>query len=457
MLHSKVPSDHTATRALPRRSVRRAAGLGAAIALTSLIGFPAAAAPQETVLYAFHGGASSFPYAGLVIDGNGALYGTTTGTTSGSGTVFMLAPPGPGKTGWSETTLHTFRGGDDGSAPLAGLIMDASGALYGTTYDGGNGPCNPNNGCGTVFTLIRPASGEPRWTEKVLYRFKGGTDGANPAAGLIMDASGALYGTTSGGNSGVGCHSGCGTVYKLTPPAAGKTRWTERVLHAFASGADGAAPFGAGVIMDASGALYGTTAAGGSAECLGIGCGTVFKLTPPATGETRWTERVLYRFDEGSSGRAPYAGLIMDASGVLYGTTSEGGGNRACHPTGCGTVFTLSPPESGETRWTETVLYAFTGGDGANPAAGLIMDASGALYGTTSNGGGGDYGTVFKLVPPSSGETLWTETVLFSFTGATDGVSPYAGLIMDASGALYGTTLYGGGGCHCGTVFRVVP
>ena len=130
MLHSKVPRGRTAARALLHPSVKRAAGLGAAIPLTSLIGLPAAAAPQEAVLYAFEGGQSAFPHAGLVMDGNGALYGTTFGALFGSGTVVKLAPPGPGKTGWSKTTLHTFKGGDDGSGPFAGLIMDASGALY---------------------------------------------------------------------------------------------------------------------------------------------------------------------------------------------------------------------------------------------------------------------------------------------------------------------------------------
>ncbi len=163
---------------------------------------------------------------------------------------------------------------------------------------------------------------------------------------------------------------------------------------------------------------------------------------------------MLYGFTGGGD---PEAGLIMDASGALYGTTEHGGGDDS------GTVFMLTPPVAGETRWTETVLHTFTGGaDGFAPLAGLIMDASGALYGTTWSGGpgcvGANCGTVFKLTPPASGETRWTETVLHSFTGGADGADPGAGVIMDASGALYGTTVNGGGRApRCGTVFKVVP
>ena len=338
MPHSKVPRDHAAAGALPRLSMKRAAGLGVAIALTSLIGLPAAAAPQETVLYSFSGGADgSHPEAGLVMDGNGALYETTWGAGGGTdGTVFMLAPPGPGRTGWSKTTLHRFTGGDDGSRPFAGLIMDASGALYGTTSGGGV------FSRGTVFKLTPPASGETHWTARVLHAFRGGAVGAKPSAGLIMDASGALYSTTpfgGGGSCGI-----CGTVFKLTPPAAGETRWTQTVLHSFTGGADGDAPF-AGLIMDASGALYGTTYAGGPG-CVGAICGTVFKLTPPAAGETRWTETVLHSFTNpvtgGADGASPGAGVIMGASGALYGTTVHGGGG--CRSNfGCGTVFKVVP------------------------------------------------------------------------------------------------------------------
>jgi hypothetical protein len=184
----------------------------------------------------------------------------------------------------------------------------------------------------------------------------------------------------------------------------------------------------------------------------------VFKLTPPAAGETEWIEAVLYRFSGkfDGDGAHPFAGLIIDARGALYGTTSVGG--TGCF--GCGTVFQLTPPAAGATKWTEGVLYSFTGfPNGINPEAGLIMDARGALYGTTNGG----RGTVFKLTPPAAGETEWIESVLYRFSAKFDGdgASPVAGLITDASGALYGTTYNGGAGCPgingCGTVFEVVP
>jgi hypothetical protein len=297
-----------------------------------------------------------------------------------------------------------------------------------------------------------PAAAAPQ--ETVLYSFKGGKDGNRPDAGLIMDTSGALYGTTSEGGTD-------GTVFKLTPPAAGQTVWTESVLYRFKGGRDGKFPNGS-LIMDTSGALYGTTTDGGTG-CPGFECGTVFELTPPGAGEAEWTESVLYSFKGGKDGKAPLAGLIMDTSGAFYGTT-EGAGIGRCSFSGgrgCGTVFELTPPGAGETGWTESVLYHFKGGrNGKFPSGGLIMDTSGALYGTTTFGGTGK-GTVFMLTPPGAGETEWTESVLYRFQGGQDGASPAAGLITDTSGALYGTTLNGGTGCRslggCGTVFRLVP
>jgi uncharacterized protein YceK len=328
------------------------------------------------------------------------------------GTVFELTPPVAGESRWTETVLYRFDGStDDGAEPKARLIMDVNGALYGTTSAAGTGDCIGGYpyGCGTVFELTPPTAGETHWTERVLHRFKGQpTDGGAPLAGLIMDANGALYGTTAGGGAGH-CDTippdapGCGTVFMLTPPAPGTADWRETILHTFRGGADGADPE-AGLIMDANGTLYGTTALGG-AGCPGGGCGTVFMLTPPAAGETRWAENILYRFRAGADGAVPYGGLSIDANGILSGTTSVGGGGGCKY--GCGTVFELSPPAAGETRWTENILHRFAGGtDGDDPEAGLIMDASGALYGTAYYGGGGNgcssqlgCGTVFKVVP----------------------------------------------------------
>jgi uncharacterized repeat protein (TIGR03803 family) len=273
--------------------------------------------------------------------------------------------------------------------------------------------------------------------ETVLHSFAGGSDGADPEAGLIADEQGALYGTTFAGGS-----SNNGTVFKLTPHANGRTDWTKAVLYSFCSQpscSDGAVPI-AGLIADDSGALYGTTSGGGAGSN-----GTVFKLTPPA-----WTETVLYNFcsqPSCSDGVGPVAGLIADKSGALYGTTHAGGSS------GNGTVFKLTPP-----AWTETVLYSFLGGsDGGAPRAGLIADEQDTLYGTTTGGGIANNGTVFKLTPPTKGQSAWKETVLHRFCsqpGCSDGSGPVAGLTADERGVLYGTT-GGGGSSGVGTVFNL--
>jgi uncharacterized repeat protein (TIGR03803 family) len=301
--------------------------------------------------------------------------------------------------------------------------------------------------------------------ETVLYTFQGGNDGADPAAGVILDKTGNLYGTTDfgGGGSGVNCSGGvgCGTVFELTPSGGGA--WTETVLHAFQAGNDGAQPL-ASLVIDSAGNLYGTTADGGSQCNDGLGCGTVFEVSPPAQPGSPWTEAVLYTFQNGSDGRLPVANLVLDRAGNLYGTT-ELGGSTACGGIGCGIIFEVSPPSQSSGVWTEKVLYSFQGGsDGAEPAAGLVFDNEGALYGTTGEGGSSNEGTVFQLKPPSSPGGSWTESVLFSFNG-TDGGGPYADLIFDKKGNLYGTTVSGGplscpngnGKTGCGTVFELSP
>jgi uncharacterized repeat protein (TIGR03803 family) len=407
-----------------------------------------------------------------------------------------------------ESVLYRFKGGRDGATPVAGLLMDASGTLYGTTLDGGTG-CS-FLGCGTVFALTRPAAGASRWTEQVLHRFTGGNDGAFPDSGLIMDANGVLYGTTGyGGKNGCFGTSGCGTVFALTPGSGG-TRTPLKLLYQFHDGSDGATPEG-GLIIGAHGVLYGSTLAGGRANSGTVfaltppapgktrwteqvlyrlpssallmegvrlygtiegggshGFGTVFALAPPAAGGTNWTETVLYSFKGGTDGAYPMGGLIMDAGGALYGTTFGGANRVVCGGAGCGTVFKLAPPAAGGKQWTETVLHRFgADGDGVAPFAGLIVGVSGDLYGTTRYGGTGCHfvgcGTVFELSPPAAGGNVWTETVLYRFRGGGDGVAPFAGLIADRHGVLYGTTMSGGPGCSfnspsgCGTVFKVVP
>jgi len=396
------------------------------------------ASAATTTLYSFNGlSAGSNPYAGLVADKAGNLYGTTfSGGSSGNGLVFKLSPPTAGKTVWTETTLYQFEAGADGAYPLGGLTLDKSGNLYGTTENGG--PL----GHGTVYKLSSPAMGKTAWKETVLHRFTG-SDGANPKASMIFDSTGNLYGTTSGDGS-----TTSGTVFELAPPAAGKTAWRASVLHRFAV-SENAYP-AAALALGMGGTLYGTTASGGT-----HGDGTVFALAPPAGRRTYWKQTVLYNFTGLSpDGSGVQGGVAFDKTGNLYGTTTGGGAS------GSGTVFELSPPPSG-TTWKETVLHSFSVSDtgGAHPNAGVTVDPAGNLYGTAYDGGSpvlNSPGVVYKLSPPATGN-VWKETVLHRFTSkGTDGASPYASLLLDKTGALYGTTS-GGGSFGCGTVFKVTP
>lgn len=298
------------------------------------------------------------------------------------------------------------------------------------------------SGWGTVFKLTPPAAGKTQWTKTLLYAFTAGADGSHPRGGVIIDSKGALYGTTADGGL-------AGKVFKLTPPVPPATKWTYTVLYSFGSGSDGNTPL-AGLIMDSTGALYGTTAYGG-----GYGYyGTVFKLTPPAAPKTQWTETVLHRFPSASTsdGFGPYAGLAFDSKGTLYGTTYFGG------TSGSGTIFKLTPPAPGKTAWTETVVYSFKGlTDGVHPVADLSVDSKGALYGTTPYPGGGDCGTVFKLTPPVPNQTQWSKTVLYGFGNGVNGCDPEAGVILDSNGALYGTTKGGSSPLNGGTIFKLAP
>jgi uncharacterized repeat protein (TIGR03803 family) len=398
---------------------------------------------HEKVLHNFTSTDGANPQSGLIFDAAGNLYGTTTlGGAYNLGTVFELSPTMRG--GWTEKVLHSFNlNSGDGSYPESGLIFDAAGNLYGTTLLGGT------NKSGTAFELS-PAQGG-QWTERVLYSFGNGIDGAYPFYGsLIFDATGSLYGTTSsGGIYNCQGNGGCGTVFKLTPTVGGA--WAETVLYNFRNGTDGYGPE-SGLVLDAAGNLYGTTAFGGTSNCrVGqwSGCGTAFELSPAADGG--WTEKVLHNFN-GPDGETPLAALIFDTAGNLYGTTEGGGSN-----TNDGTVFQLSPQAGG--GWTESVLYSFSqqGSGGYGPAADtLVFDAMGNLYDTVYGGGANFGGTVFELTPTGGGP--WTETVLYSFQYQT---GSWAGLIFDADGNLYGTAWYGGtdqcGQQACGTVFELSP
>lgn len=341
--------------------------------------------------------------------------------------------------GYTSTVIHEFRG-SDGGFPLAGVFVDQrTGALYGTTSSGGMGN-------GTAFKLTPTGNG---YAQAILHFFHGPSDGLDPVGGLIADKKGALYGTTFGGGAGYG------TVFKLTPSGTG---YSETLLYQFQGGNDGEFPMD-GLIADKAGALYGTTANGGQPNCSVSsfpGCGIVFKLTPSSSG---YTESVIHRFQAGSDGAFPYAGVIVDATGSLYGTTLYGGAAACNGGTGCGTVFKLTPSGGG---YTESIPHAFAGGsDGVQPYAGLIADASGALYGTAYGGGTpGGGGIAFKLTPSGS---LYTESVLYGFQRGRDGSNPIAGLVADEAGALFGVTTYGGGACKlggstgCGMAFKLTP
>lgn len=286
--------------------------------------------------------------------------------------------------------------------------------------------------------------------EKVLHSFNG-KDGNWPTASVIFDSSGNLYGTTFMGGANV-----CGTVFELVPQANGK--WDEKLLHSF-NGADGCYPNAGQLLIDSAGNLYGTAEGGGT-----YSNGVVFELSPHSDGT--WQENVLYNFCQASNcvdGAWPFANLLMDVLGNLYGLTVYGGANSSeCDGFGCGTVFQLTPTGSG--MWAEAVLYSFcsmTGcADGAEPWTGLTSDAAGNLYGMTNEGGIYNCelgcGTVFELVAGSNG--IWTEKTLYNFCsaqGCTDGARPWGTLAWDVNGNLYGITSDGGTRARRGTVFRL--
>ncbi len=419
--------------------------------------FKVDASGNETVLFTFTGGADGgYPYAGVVRDSAGILYGTTSGGgTPGLGVVFKVDTSG------NETVLYTGQRGLDGDQPyLAGVILDSVGNLYGTEAFGGAG------GEGVVYKL--DSSGH----EKVLYAFHDSADGeypynagvifgsdgnlygtadrggkagegvvyqldgngneavlytfrtftvsgyGQPTGGVIRDSKGNFYGTTFIGQAGVGY--GYGVVYKVGP--AGNST----VLHNFTGGTDGGNPYG-GVIRDSKGNLYGTAEVGGAS-----GAGVVFKINQYGN------EKVLYSFTGGADGGYPLCGVMRDSKGNLYGATNGGGAS------GAGVVFKV------DTSGNETVLYSFTGGaDGAYPIAGVIQDSKGNLYGTTNQGGASGAGVVFKV------DTSGNETVLYTFTGGADGAYPlWVVLASDSAANLYGTTA-GGGTSGVGVVFKV--
>jgi uncharacterized repeat protein (TIGR03803 family) len=358
-----------------------------------------ALAASETLLHTFASppqGAN--PYAGVICDSAGSLYGTTfDGGTFGLGVVYKVNSAG------QETVLHNFKGGSDGKNPRAGVVRDPAGNFYGTTYEGGT------YSAGTVYKV------DTTGHETVLYSFTGGSDGGYPWGGVTLDATGNLYGTTELGGAQFR-----GVVFKLD------TVLTETPLYSFTGGSDGSEPT-AGVILDSAGNIYGTTYYGGTA-----GVGVVFKV------DTSGHETVLYSFTGGSDGGYPWAGVVSDSAGNLYGTTNNGGTE------GVGVVYKV------DTTGHETPLHSFGGAGGSSPNAGVIVDSAGNLYGTTYSGGSsGGWGVVYKL------SAAGHETVLYTFMGGADGAYPsWAGVIRDSAGNFYGTTGNGGTG-NAGVVFKL--
>jgi uncharacterized repeat protein (TIGR03803 family) len=376
-----------------------------------------------TVIHSFGGGlGGSNPVAGLIEDARGNLYGTTTDGVNGPGDVYRLTRV---QAGWALSALTQFgQNGQDGYLPLAGLTLGPDGMFYGTNNSGGGGAAG---GAGTVYRL-NPATNS---SHTVIYRFSG-PDGYRPLeAEVTFDRAGNMFGTTSYGGSKLE-----GTVFELIRNG---NQWTQSVIYNFSGLLDGGEPDG-GLLFDSAGNLYGTTLQGGDADC---SCGVVYELSPSAGS---WSIRVLHIFD-GATGRWPEAGLIMDSAGNLYGTTTGGG------PSNGGTVFELSPAGN---QWNFSTIHTFyrTGMDGeSGPEGPVLLDAAGNLYGATHSDGAYGQGAVFKLTP-TNGE--WGFTSLHDFQSSPDGSLPYGNLVMDASGNIYGTT-YEGGAYGLGTVWEIMP
>jgi uncharacterized repeat protein (TIGR03803 family) len=325
--------------------------------------------------------------------------------------------------------LHSFAGKTDGNGPHATLLADSAGNLYGTTQAGGRSNCIVGvYGCGTVFELSPPQGSGTTWTENILYRFSGGSDGFEPFGKLISDQTGNLYGMTYlGGDFSTqlcmqnGTNLGCGVVFELSPPTTPGQTWKETVLHTFV-GTDGARP-SAGLIFDSAGNLYGTTSFGGSSNI----CGNVFELSPPNGNGASWSLTDLHDFNS-SDGCTPLSDLLFDSVGNLYGTTCNGGSS------GSGVAFELTPPGAQGDPWTDLTIYDFP--LDFCPRAGLAFDSVGSLYGTAG-------GEAFVLTPSAQG--LWNQTAIGHF------VSPQSVPLIDSAGELYGTD----GGQVCGSVFRL--
>jgi uncharacterized repeat protein (TIGR03803 family) len=362
------------------------------------------------------------------------------------GALLFLGVPALAQTTWQGEAIHAFSG-TDGLHPLGDLISDNKGSLYGASEGGGK------NGDGVVYKLSPPAPGRTSWSVSTLWSFGGGADGADPAGGLIFGPAGALLGTTSAG----GAHN-LGTVFILKPPKDNGLAWTHEILWSFGGGKDGASPQGV-LTLDTQGALYGVTGAGGASNG-----GVAFRLSPTNGWGDKWNETLLWSFGGAGDGVYPQGNLIFDHRGALYGALREGGAYAN------GAVFQLAPPLDGNGPWRETLLHSFqpcgTQGvvDGTFPIGGLTFDTGGSLYGVTIKGGictsPDTFGVIYRLSPPTGGQTAWTETLLHSFTYAEIGSHHgygYGDQIFDTQGSLYG--VIGGSEIDTsgGAVYKLTP
>lgn len=366
-----------------------------------------------TVLHTFIGSDGETPFGGLIHGSDGYLYGTTLfGGTHGCGTVFKINQSGKFK------SIYSFAGGNDGCNPAGSVIRDAGGNVYGVT--GAGGPSN----YGTVYKI------DSTGHESVLYAFTGGSDGRFPESDLVRDKSGNLYGTTIEGGNFTDCpDGGCGTVFKID------TKGQESVLHAFSGNfVDGLGPI-AGPVMDSSGNLYGPAQGGLYAQ------GYIFKVD----SNGNFTDFLDFGPFPSVNGVDPANDLTFGPGGILYGTTSYGGNLSGCSGDGCGVIYDIN-------NGVETVLHAFAGppSDVATPSGPLARDSAGNWYGA-AGGGAVNPGAIYKL--DSSGN----ETLLYSFTGGTDGEAPTGRLYVSSTGAIFGSTNYGGNSMSDGVVFKVTP
>ena len=373
---------------------------------------PASSAQTFTVLHTFTGSSDgAYPYAGLMLDASGNLYGSASEGALGYGAIFKVTNR---SNGWILTPLYAFHQ-SDGADPESPGLFGRDGALYGTTRKGGQG------GIGTIFRLTpQPAHCSATlctWNETVLYEFTGGPDGMWPQGHLTSDQAGNLYGTTTGmpvldQNPLDGGPPG--SVWQL---ARSGLSWNFNIVHAFSNyGGDGTNPKG-GLVVDSLGNVYGTTPLGGV-----FNNGTVFQMKPTASG---WSEQILYNFYSAETGVMPQAGLVADHSGNMFGVTFIGA--DAFEMTRSGGV------------WNYASMCITSTGNG--PFSELAIDAQGNLYGATLNGGRYNQGNVFKLFWANG---VWNSTDLYDFTGADDGGQPFGSVAVDTAGIIYGTAAYGG-------------